>query len=210
MQVYIQSKKLLQEVLLDFIDNRNNKRTEESYQNLVSIIDSQKIKKDKHEFQMFVYLIMAIVNNHHRFPNMLSKIEKIIIFLKDELMTFFTQDEIFNTFKDNKRVLMFLFKIEILHLNDSILNIMKNLDDYNKDYSIYFSPEIKKYNADLKVENNLGKIQNDFENKRLIGENDNDICQIIRQDQIDNFIAYVKQKNIPLSSKVGYDISLNI
>ena len=45
-----------------------------------------------------------------------------------------------------------------------------------------------------------------FEEKRQKGENDSYLCELIRTDSIEDFISYVNQKNISLSSKIKSSI----
>ena len=60
-------------------------------------------------------------------------------------------------------------------------------DEYEKaNYLDYFYPEIKGFNKKIIYK----KLPSDFENKRKIGENDDNICQIIRNDSIEcNILA---------------------
>ena len=46
------------------------------------------------------------------------------------------------------------------------------------------------------------KMPDEFYEKRKIGENDNQICEIIRRDSIDEFMAFVMQYNINLNSEI--------
>lgn len=41
--------------------------------------------------------------------------------------------------------------------------------------------------------------QDEFEKKRKIGENDNELCQLIRNDLIHEFITYVNRNNLQLT-----------
>ena len=70
---------------------------------------------------------------------------------------------------------------------------------------VYFSKEIDSFIVDEmreKIKNN----STDFQNKRIIGENDSYICQLIRNDSIDEFISYVNQNCIFLSMTIEESI----
>lgn len=45
-----------------------------------------------------------------------------------------------------------------------------------------------------------------FDSKRRIGENESNICELIRNDSIDQFIEYANQSNFLLSSTVPSSI----
>ena len=45
-----------------------------------------------------------------------------------------------------------------------------------------------------------------FNDKRLLGENDNLICEIIRKNMIDEFLNYIQQNNYSLSSNIPHSI----
>ena len=51
----------------------------------------------------------------------------------------------------------------------------------------------KSWNIKIKI-----NIKNSFEEKRKIGEDDSEVCQIIRSDSLDEFISFIsnKQKEI--------------
>lgn len=87
-------------------------------------------------------------------------------------------------------------------------------------YSEYFTPEIMQF-----ITNDFGKqypyidrIHYDFNNKKIkeeikdfiekrkIGENDNFLCKLIREDNIKEFIDYTKQSNISLTSSIKYSV----
>ena len=46
----------------------------------------------------------------------------------------------------------------------------------------------------------------EFNECRNKGENDNYICELIRADSIDEFIAYINEKNIPINLKIKQSI----
>ena len=91
----------------------------------------------------------------------------------------------------------------------------KKIDQFIKDkidtnltrYSDFFLLEITKNDNDGINCNNeyityyLNNLE-EYEEKRLIGENDSNICSLIRQDSVEKFIEYVNRKNYPLSSEI--------
>ena len=41
-----------------------------------------------------------------------------------------------------------------------------------------------------------------FEAKRLVGENDSDLCSLIRDDSIDEFVIYVNKEHLTLTNTI--------
>ena len=56
----------------------------------------------------FLHLILKISNNYHCKRAFFNKIERIFLYYKDQITTNLTNFEIFNIFKSNKRILLFL------------------------------------------------------------------------------------------------------
>lgn len=110
MEIHNQFNKMknLQLKMLEFIDSEEN--IEENFQNLVNIIKEQNILKDCSEFILFLRLIMIIADDHHRSSNFFGKIERILQEYKSYIQHFFTNNEIFNLFKTNKQILLFLIQ----------------------------------------------------------------------------------------------------
>ncbi|KAK8865550.1 hypothetical protein M9Y10_011106 [Tritrichomonas musculus] len=161
--------KAIQNAVLEFIDNEN----ERSFDDIVSLLDYQKTHKDAHELKSILYLISKISENHHRVPSFFEKIQKILDYLKPDIKQSFSNSEIYNIFKGNNRILLLLIDEEIFTMDESIFKLITEKD--------YFYPEIHKNDKNIELPDN-------FEEKRRIGENDSNICEIIRNDQIDDFI----------------------
>lgn len=75
------------------------------------------------------------------------------------------------------------------------------------------APEIKEQISEeerKQIENNLlsddPSIFTNFDDKRQKAENDTYICQLIRQDSIEDFKSYVSQNNILLDSNIKKSI----
>ncbi|KAK8857406.1 hypothetical protein M9Y10_015811 [Tritrichomonas musculus] len=200
-QEYIDKKKLLQRKLLDFIEN-DSSNDEENYHNLIKYINSQKIQKDKHELKSLLYLILKISNNHFRISCFFEKIEKILLFLEQETKQTFSNNDIFNIFKNNKKILLFLIEKQFIKIDKSLSSIFI-LPKYEKlGYPTFFINEIRKFSQNPKIREVVKNEPENCEEKRKIGQNDSQICEIIRDDSLDKFISYVNEKNLPLSSKI--------
>ena len=114
-QKIFEEMKNIQEILLDFLDNEDE--VDEKFNNFKQIIDNLKICEQQHKFRVLLRMIAKISKNHHRYPNLISKIEQILTFYKDDITKKFTNFDIFNIFKSNKRILLFLLNEKMIIFN---------------------------------------------------------------------------------------------
>ena len=122
-------------------------------------------------------------------------------------MKFWSNIEKFHIFRTNKRILLFALNEKIVTLDQKILNCFFEDELIKQNYYLYFYPEIKEMiRNNLIFEEKTKMILNDnidfFLEKRKIGENDSLLCNLIRNDRIEDFSAYIKKESIPLSSKI--------
>lgn len=190
--------------LISFIDNMSI--SEEHYQNLIRYIEDHRIRKERHVLKAFLHIIASICNNYKRSPAFFGKIEKIIFFLGSDIKRNFSNLEIFNVFKYNKRILLFLSENRLLRIDRIIYSKIEN--DYTLKqncYIEYFLPEFQNFvNSDM-----LKKMPSDivdFNIKRKNGENDNAICAIIRNDDINSFKQFVRKYSCSLNSEISSSI----
>ena len=204
-QIYIELKKALHQSLLEFIDGQEREE-EESYTNLVAQIKEQKIAEDKNELKSVLYLILRVSNNHHRTTDFFSKIETILFLLQKPIKKFLSNYEVFEIFRNNKRLILFLLDINVLQMDQMIAKRMLEKDYLDQNYPQYFYPEIQKF-IDKK---NAGMISTemteDFDEMRKIGENNDELYQMIKNDSIEEFITFVNKKFLPLSSLIDPSI----
>ena len=200
-QDYFQKMKSIQELLLEFLENEDSQ--EANFQNLIKKIDDLKIKESKYDLKILLHMISKIANYH----KYLSKIEQILKAIAKEIKQSFSNLDIFNIFKDDKLILLFLLNEKIIIPDKTISNIISNGKYKILNYHVYFQKEFKKfYSKSLleKMENDQIYDNEQFEKKRKIGENDSYICELIRNDSIDEFIAYVNQTNFDLSKTIDW------
>lgn len=209
---YITKMQKMQDELIKFITTNNH--SDEDYENLANFFDEQKIR-DQHEFKAILHLILNLSNNYHRNADFFTNIEQILMIFQNEIQDFFSNDEIFDIFKDNKRILLFLFEEKLLIPDMYIASIITSPQYKKAFYPHYFSPEFRSFfNISLCLYideknhtfcNNTAFIQNDFdtfEKKRLSGENDDFLCQIVQRDSLKEFISYANQKNLSFTTKI--------
>ena len=200
----LEKMKNIQQMLLNFFDDDSN--NEMNVQNLINYFDEQKIPENEILFNNVLTLISRISYNHHRDQYFIIKIEQILKTYSDQIKQYFTNFYIFNIFKRNKRILLFLFKETILIPDEEIFAKIKKGKYARMHYLQYFYPEFKSF-CDTQLiqqieESNPELINLDlisFDEKRRIGENDGYIYHLIRNDLIDEFVVYINKNNISLN-----------
>lgn len=211
-QDYANKMKYVQESLLEFFDNDDT--NENDFQLLMkNLEDHQQFKSNIRELRILLNLISKIELQHHRTQNFFSKIEKIIKYYQDNIMNSFSNLEIFNIFKENKRILLFLFDEKIIIPDINLYYIITKIEYqegrhkfFNVEYyPYYFFPEFQSFFSPKEIER-IQSLLNDqninfdtFENERRIGENHWYLSKLIRNDQIEEFITYTSQTNLSLS-----------
>lgn len=207
---YISQKKRIYLSFLTFLEN-SNEDDDNNFQNLISIVQSQKCVENKEEFHHFLRLLVNFADNYHRDVELFEKITKILSFFSNEIKRTFSNIELFDIFSTNKLILLYLIDKTIITLNNAIFNcIYKKYDKNGSRYCHFFIPEIKKFINSKLIEDELIKSDPDiftnYDEKRRLGVNDSYICSLIRDDLIEEFVSYVTQSNFQLSSNVPHSI----
>ena len=70
--------KEIQNSILEFIENQGN--IQESFQNLVSFFNNQKIKDNKYDLLSVLHLLNNIAKNHYHVISFFDKIDEILKF----------------------------------------------------------------------------------------------------------------------------------
>ncbi|KAK8882515.1 hypothetical protein M9Y10_045157 [Tritrichomonas musculus] len=195
-QDYITKREELQKTFIDFLDDQETILLK-SHDLMISINDPD-ISEDKYELKALCYLICKISNNHHRTPLFHNKIDQILQLIEPKIKKFLTNKEIFRIFKTNKRILLFLIKEKLLTIDKSIVQTMKKEKYQRAKYFYFFYPEIKTFIDEKQrdeIENEVNKTSKNnpclFEDMRTKAENPEPICEIIRNDSIDDFVSYL-------------------
>ena len=219
-EAFVDKMKSIQNSLLEFLEDESDANGK--YENFINLISTQKINNEEYEFKALLQLINHIGNNHHRVLNFISKIERVLKEFKQELQKSFSNSEIFDIFKDNKRILLFLLEEKMMIIDEYIFSIITSDFYVKKNYCEYFQPEIKPFvtqeniekysckNKSLKddkfIERMNKEIEANFYEKRRKGENDDYLCELIRFDEIQEFVRFVEQTNLPLEDKIKKSI----
>lgn len=210
---YLEKLKQIQENILQYIEKSDD--SEDDFQNINKIFEEQNVKEDRHKLKELLHLIIHISSNHRRNALFFKKIERIILIFKDIMTNFYSVEDLFNIFKNNKRMLLFLFREEIIPPRSTMISTISNEKFKGWLYPNYFFPEFKPiYNAKLRKEiseqnqklittsdNNVDTPEI-FEKNRLLGENNSEFCQLIRNDSLEEFKNYVTKTNLSLTSTI--------
>ena len=140
---YLNRKGEIQRKLLEFIDQQDD--IELNFHNLISDLEEDKIHTNVGELKLFLHLINQISINHHREPNFFDKIFRILTYLKEYIKKSFTNKEIFNIFKNNKRTLLFLITEKIITIDENIFQMISHGKYSKMRYYDYFLPEMDSF-----------------------------------------------------------------
>ena len=179
-QKYFSKMAHIQELLLEYLDTDTNNKDDfdRFYENVSNI------SKNKEEFKSFLYLISKISDNHYRNQYFIAKIEQILTKFKEYIKNNFSESKIFSLFKKNKLIILFLHEQKIITLTEKLIESMP--EKYK--FSDFFKPEIGK------CSDSFQKYLKYFKQSRKIGENEDDLCTLIRVDSINKFISFVNKK----------------
>ena len=94
-------------------------------------------------FNHFIRTIIAVSNHHHRQSGFFDKIERILIKYQDFIKQNNANNEIYELFESNKRLLYFLIKEKILILDEEIIQFIKTKLELNRSrFSAFFLNDI--------------------------------------------------------------------
>ncbi|KAK8840923.1 hypothetical protein M9Y10_027755 [Tritrichomonas musculus] len=217
---FVEKMKMIQNDLLDFLEDESD--AEDKYENFINLLSTQEIIKDQYKFKGLLYLINSIGNNHQCIPNFIFKVERLLRQFKEDIQKYFSNSKIFDFFRDNKRILLFLIEEKIITIDEYIFSQMTSYCYVIKKYCEYFQPEIKpfftkenieKYNSkngslkDIEFIESMNKeVEENFYEKRREGENDDYLCELIRNNEIKEFITFTEQRNLSLENKIKESI----
>ena len=155
-QKYIDDKKQFYDNLLAFVDDEEC--DDEEYDKLCKLIENQYIQKNQTDFINIVKIIKSVSDYHHRRPDFIKKIERILLFIKDKIKQALSNDEIYILFQSNKQIVLFLFKENIIVPTQNIwdqINFMQEpylslfIDFYIPEFDQFLNDEEKSSKAKL-------------------------------------------------------------
>ncbi|KAK8892318.1 hypothetical protein M9Y10_029544 [Tritrichomonas musculus] len=195
-QAYFDKMKEIHNNLLSGFDDPD----EEKIEDMIQIFPDCQNSIDCHILKSILHMIVKMSNHHHRTPSFFIKIEQILQFFKEKIQTNYSNYEIFEIFKSNKRILLILIENQILTIDNFIASVILTEEKYKKaNYAQYFYPEIKPFLGENEIKEISKGIEfENFEENRKIGENHHYISKLIREDLVEDFIIYVNRTNASL------------
>lgn len=223
----------VQNYILEYINSESNE-LEDLYL-LQKFLEDIKISENKDLLKEFLYLVVKISDNYHRNEVFFNRILSILSIYESKFRNFYSNYEIFNICKKNKRILLYFLQKNIIIPDKTLASIISS-EKYQKSfYPFYFYPEFSSFfdknllqriiqdNSEKENKEENTNEQNDFaafdrfieyvensrdkfESNRNSGENELYICQLIRNDLVKEFVKYVSQTNYPLSSTIKHSI----
>lgn len=171
---YLEEMKDFQRNLFDYLSEKDV--TEENFEKLIKILKNQFNSQNKEQIKEILFLILHASINIYRFPGFFDRIDQLLEKIKEDLYRLFTHEEICIFFESNRRILLFFIK------------------DDKSFYQSMVQNKLFKANISLDIETLMKHQQS--------GENETQICKLIRGDCYDDFIIYVNQTNTPLSAVI--------
>lgn len=136
LQEYIKKNRKIQKNLIKYLNEDED--SEFYFDKLNQILKTYKIQEDKYELKTVLHLISNISKNTHRSLDFFQKIERVLTIFLEDIKNYFTNYEIFNTFRGSKRILLFLIKQNIMIPDKTISNIIIKSKYMFKYYPHYF------------------------------------------------------------------------
>ena len=210
-QEHLSKMKKIYQSVLSYIDESDSL----SFSSLIKIFKKNQIGDNLHLLKTLLHILLSISNNYRRTPTLIDQIEEIIKYFKDQINKYFPNWEIFNIFKSNKRILLFLFEEKIIKVDHYIVTKIITDKYLDRNYHKYFLPEIKPFINKKLLDNNGCKysesdfstdLPKNFYEKRKSGENDSFICEVIRNDSVTEFTSFVGENKISLNDKIKESI----
>lgn len=124
-QEYFSKMKNIYNAFLKFIDD--NEKTNENFNNLTMLLNDQKINDNQYELKTFLHILANVANNYHRVFCLLYKTIQILAIFKDSIKKYYSNFDIFNIFKKNKRILLYLIEEKVLIINKLIFTRLSNI-----------------------------------------------------------------------------------
>ncbi|KAK8847051.1 hypothetical protein M9Y10_019626 [Tritrichomonas musculus] len=180
----IEEMKVFYELLLDFLDK--DQQLEEIFDSLSKLIKNHDFILNNQELKLFLKLIKKVFHYHFHSAFFYDKVFRVISIFINDIKQIYSNLTIFNMFKFDKRILLFLIENQILTIDSKILKILEQ-DEYRQKYYLEY--------LDIR---NINSNDSTFIEKRNRGENDNYICELIRNDSIIKFVQYINKNLISI------------
>ena len=161
---YIIKKRKLYDNFHQFIENENS--SEEEFRDFLSFLKKEKYEENPDEFKLVLHMINNISSNHNRYPTLIYKIERILLFYSEYIKQNFTKLELFNIFQNNKLILLYLIEQKVIIIDESITKMILEKDENRHFYIKYFYKQYSIRESD-KADNYYKKKKLEHKNYRF-------------------------------------------
>ncbi|KAK8875988.1 hypothetical protein M9Y10_006171 [Tritrichomonas musculus] len=198
---YISKKKEIKDIVINLI--KNDEDEDKYITEFTNLFESSYMMGNTEEKNLLCTFLSEASNNYKRGPNFFTKIEKILKILINN-MGFYDKEELLNTFKNNKMMLLLLIKNNIIEVDKYFADFIVEVNcESSFKYKEFFFNEVSPF-MKAKIRKNFlesnKNLSENYEENRKIGENETYICKLIREDSLDDFIIYVNKFNIGLNT----------
>ncbi|KAK8878269.1 hypothetical protein M9Y10_005034 [Tritrichomonas musculus] len=207
---YLHLIKAAYEAILVFIDQDEQTIDESQLSELFKQLD---ISNDKEALSRMIQILISISLDHRQKPDFFNRIHSIIALLSGPIKKTFDNREIFELFKWNKVLLLYVIEQGLVKIDKSISDeiVTTNLI-YDINYKFYFYPEIKDYLDSKELSKFKAKLPKydefEFKQEREKGVKNDELMQIIRLDLIDKFTEKTNAEDRPFNFETEFCPSL--
>ena len=172
MEGYITDKKKLYTAILEYLessdDNSDDEPKKQFFEILTQIINQQFKNGDYEWMQEFLKIVKSINDNHRRYPNFVQNTQDLLQHYKEEIKQTMSNDSIFHLFEDNKLLVYFLLKNNIITMTSTISSyMMKKYEINGNRYCHFFYPELDHFLGEEKMEDVKKELLNNAKKERM-------------------------------------------
>ena len=128
----VEEMKKTYDTLLLYLEYDNN-----DIKKLIDSINMQ-CKESQEELKLFLHLLIHISNNHYRDEFLFKKIFQILDYFKDKIKQSFSNSQIFDIFRTNEIIILFLIEKSILTFDQDFYHSIKFKSESIKKRFLYF------------------------------------------------------------------------
>ena len=149
---YYNAMKEFYNAILSYLESSESEEID--FKDLIDIINMEYYTENREEFEHFLHTVNHISANHHRDEFLFKKIFRILKYYENQIKHTFSNFEIFNIFKENKILLLFLLENSFITFDEKMYLYFTEKDKTEKiKFCHFFYPEIKEFIGEEKSKN---------------------------------------------------------
>ena len=197
---YITRMKMLYSALLEYIDSDDD--SPESFQEFAAFLKGNDFGGNADELRTILNLISKVSKHHRGGRNQTAKLKKVIAYFLPVIKQTLSNLDLFRIFRGSRLLVLFLFDEQAVRVDEEVAYLVSQkvgMHGLN-----FFYPEVKRFltkngkYGPIIASNTTIKKDETFERKRREGENDSQICSLIREDSLEEFVRkFCEEKRSP-------------